>query len=48
MNLYVSYRMPEISIVEVMSEGILCGSTDFDVDIDTGTMETVGETTGRW
>lgn len=48
MNISVSYMTPEISDVEVISEGILCNSPGADMNVGSSSMEDVGETTGRW
>ena len=48
MNISVSYMTPEISDVEVLSEGILCNSPGIDINVGSGYIEEVGETTGRW
>ena len=33
-----NYLTPEIEVLEVMPEGVLCGSTDLDMDPEEGNM----------
>ena len=38
MEVMQNYLTPEIEALEVMPEGILCGSTDLDMDTEEGYM----------